>query len=226
MRTKLFAMALVSCLELVMVSGSAQAQLFGFGGRRWGVTIGEPVYYDGYYGYRNGYYEPGVSYSWGGPYYGERGYWAGNRYFFPRYEYTPAYTSPYFAFSNYAVTPTIVDPSVTVASISANDVNAQPTGAVTSQSFYSGPPANNDRMEFRVMLPAADAKLFFNGHLIEQQGDNRTLTTPSAMPGEYDYRVQATWMDNGQEKSEIHNVHLRPGQLATIHFGPTKERKQ
>ncbi len=32
MRTKLFAMALVSCLELVMVSGSAQAQLFGFGG--------------------------------------------------------------------------------------------------------------------------------------------------------------------------------------------------
>ncbi|HEV8060178.1 MAG TPA: hypothetical protein VGP68_09910, partial [Gemmataceae bacterium] len=87
-----------------MVSGSAQAQLFGFGGRRWGVTIGEPVYYDGYYGYRN--YEPSAYYGGGGPYYGERGYWAGNRYFFPRYESASVYTSPYSAYSNYAVTPT------------------------------------------------------------------------------------------------------------------------
>ena len=233
MRTKLLvcAMALAGCLELVGLSNSAQAQLFGFGGRRWGVAVGAPGYYDGYYGYR-GYNGPGVYYGWNGSYYNNNmGYWAGDRFVFPRYEYGAASIYPYF--SNYAVTtngaatPTILDPSVTVAALTASDTAAaQPSGAVSSQSFYSGPSANNDRMEFRVMLPAADAKLFFNDQLVEQRGEDRTLTTASASPGTYDYQVRATWLENGQEKSESHEVHLHPGQRATIQFGPAQAKKQ
>jgi len=225
MRTKLFAMALASCLELVMVSGSAQAQFFaGIGGRRWGVSFGAPVYYDPYYGYADRYYAPGAYYTWGAPYYTDRSYWYSPRYVFPRFGYETVIAYPNV--SNYAVTPTVVDPSVTVADISATDVTAPPAGSVVSQSFYSGPTATGDKMDFRVMLPAADAKLYFNDRLIEQQGVERRLTTPSVPLGQYVYRVRATWMDNGQEKSEFHDVRLHPGQMATIQFGSTKERKQ
>jgi uncharacterized protein (TIGR03000 family) len=221
-------MALAGCLELAGASSSAQAQFFGFGGRRWGVAVGAPGYYDGYYGYHGGYYEPGY-YGWNRPYYPNMGYWGGDRFVFPRYEYGAASVYPYF--SNYAVTnngtmaPTILDPSVTVAAITASDTAAQPSGSVASQSFYSGPPANNDRMEFKVMLPASDARLFFNDQLVDQKGDDRTLTTASALPGSYDYRVRATWQENGQEKSESHDVHLHPGQRATIQFGPAQAKK-
>src|SRR6202041_1042035 len=134
---------------------SAQAQLFRFGGRRWEVAIGEPGYYDGYYGYR-GYYEPGMYYGWNGPYYNNMGYWGRDRFVFPRYEYGTASVYPYF--SNYAVTtngaiaPAILDPSVPLPSSPASDTAAQPSGTISSQSFYSGPPVNNDRMEFKVML--------------------------------------------------------------------------
>ena len=232
MRTRLLlcAMALAGCLELAGVSSSAQAQFFGFGGRRWGVGVGAPGYYDGYYGYQ-GYYVPGMYYS-GNPYYygNNMGYWAGDRFVFPRYEYGAASVYPYF--SNYAVAnngtiaPAIVDPSVTVAAITASDIAAPPSGVVSSQSFYSGPPASNDRMEFKVMLPVSDAKLFFNDQLVEQKCDDRLLTTAPVLPGMYDYHVRATWLDNGQEKSESHEVHLHPGQKATIQFGPAQAKKQ
>ena len=225
MRTKLLAMALVSCLELVTVSSSAQAQLFArFGARRWDVGIGSPVYYDGYYGYRYGYYEPGVYTSWGNPYFSNRSYWDGNRYVFPRYEYTGVPISNYFATA--AMSPAVVDPSVTVAAIPASDLVAPPAGTIVSQSFYSGPPATADKMQFHVLLPAADAKLFFNDQLVEQQGEDRKLITASAPNEQYHYRVRATWMENGQEKSELHGLDLRPGQMATIQFGAVKERKQ
>jgi len=232
MRTRLLvcAMALAGCLELVTVSSSAQAQLFGFGGRRWGGGMSAPGYNDGYYsGYRDGFYEPGNNYGWNGPSNGDRGFWAGTRYVFPRYEYGNSLVYPYFSnfagISNGAASPAIIDPSVTVAAIAASDVAGQPPGTVASQSFYSGRGISNDKMEFRVMLPASDAKLYFNDQLVDQRGDDRMLTTVAVSPGRYDYRVRATWLDNGQEKIESHEVHLQPGQRATIQFGPTQPKK-
>ena len=77
-----------------------------------------------------------------------------------------------------------------------------------------------DKAEFLIKVPAADAKLFFNDKLVEQQGTERKLLTPTLASGlTYTYRVRATWLENGQEKSQEQKLQALPGQALNLTFG-------
>jgi uncharacterized protein (TIGR03000 family) len=199
MRTKVLVLALAGALEIAVGSASAQ-QPDTSAERRWGPADASPGYEPAVYG-RKG---PGVYTGYGRRYYGLPDYGAAmNMYGFPAPVYPPY--SPYWA---RPADGTVVDGS---------------TGADgTSQSFKAGSAA--DKAEFAIKVPAANAKLFFNDKLVEQEGTDRKLITPVLQAGtSYSYRVKATWMENGQEKSQEQKLHVVPGQAMNIAFGEGKQ---
>ncbi len=225
MKTKLFLLALASCLELAIGSGSAQAQFFGryYGGRRWGVVEEAPPYYGPSYIYPPavlGRHGPGIYNYWGTRFYGMPDYYAAmNLYGFPSPVYPPY--SPYAVVNGSPYGAGVVDPSITSAPITSS-LTAAPPAAGTTQSFYAGPGTVSDKAEFRVKVPVPNAKVFFNDALVEQQGTDRLLMTPVLQAGTYNYRVRATWTENGVEKSQDRAVSVQPGQLINLSFGETK----
>ena len=225
MKSKLFLLALASCLELAIGSGSAQAQIFygrSYGGRRWAVDE-TPPYYGPNYIYPPavlGAHGPGIYNYWGTRFYGLPDYGAAiSLYGYPAPVYPPY--SPYAVVNGSPYGNHVVDPSITSAPITSN-LAAAPTNSGTTQSFYAGPGSVSDKAEFRVKVPVPNAKVFFNENLVEQQGTDRTLMTPVLQPGTYNYRVKATWTENGIEKSQDRTVSVQPGQAVTLTFGESK----
>ncbi len=202
MRTKILVLALATCLEIAVGSASAQ-QPDTNAERRWGPADASPTYQPAVYG-RKG---PGVYTGYGRRYYGLPDYGAAmNMYGFPAPVYPPY--SPYWAQP--------ADGGAMNASMSTE--MSSPSGATVSQPFKAG--STPDKAEFLVKVPAADAKLFFNDKFVEQQGTERKLITPTLASGlTYSYRVRATWLENGQEKSQEQKLQAVPGQALNLAFG-------
>jgi uncharacterized protein (TIGR03000 family) len=228
MKTKIFLLALAGCLELGLGSGSAQAQVFygRFGGRRWGVAVGAPVYYGPSYIYPPAVYGahgPGIYNYWGTRFYGLPDYGAAmSLYGFPAPVYPPY--SPYAVVNGTPYSNGVVDPSITSAPItsSLSATPTTPTTPSTTQPAYPATSTVSDKAEFHVKVPVPNAKIYFNDALVEQQGVDRTLMTPSLQPGTYNYRVRATWTENGIEKTQDRAVSVQPGQRIDLSFGETK----
>jgi len=235
MKTKLFVLAVASCLELAIASSSAQAQIYyGRWGRRWGTVVETPVFYygSGFQPAVYGAHGPGIYNYWGTRFYGLPDYQAAmNLYGFPAPVYPPY--SPYAAVTAYPYGNNVVDPSITSAPItsnlatppataSTNQLATPPATASTNQSFYAGPGTVSDKAEFKVKVPVPNAKVFFNDALVEQQGVDRTLMTPVLQPGTYNYRVRAVWAENGVDKTQERTVSVQPGQAVNLTFGDTK----
>ena len=124
-----------------------------------------------------------------GGYYG-RGYgYYGGRYYSP-YNYTDSY---------YA------DPIVQVP---ANDIRP---------SYYS-PSATQQTATVTVLVPRADAKVWFDGAPTSQTGMERRFYTPALDSGTYTYTVRARWMENGQPMERERRVNVQPGQSTTVSF--------
>jgi len=221
MKTKLFLLALASCLELAISSSSAQAQVYygRWGGRRWGGVVEYPAYYGPSYIYPPavlGAHGPGIYNYWGTRFYGLPDYGAAmSLYGFPAPVYPPY--SPY-AVVNGTPYSSVVDPSITSAPITSS-LTAPPTTPAATPSLNAGPGTVSDKAEFRVKVPVPNAKVFFNDTLVEQQGTDRTLMTPALQPGSYNYRVRATWTENGIEKTQERTVSVQPGQAINLNFG-------
>ncbi|HEV8058918.1 MAG TPA: TIGR03000 domain-containing protein [Gemmataceae bacterium] len=198
MRTKLLVLALASCFEIAVSSASAQ-QPDTNAERRWGPADASPTYQPAVYGKKG----PGVYTGYGRRYYGLPDYGAAmNMYGFPAPVYPPY--SPHWAQP--------ADGGTMSAGLSST------SGGTIAQPFKAG--TAPDKAEFSIKVPAADAKLFFNDKLVEQQGTERKLITPALASGlTYTYRVRATWLENGQEKSQEQKLQAVPGQALNLAFG-------
>jgi len=176
-----------------------------------GIDYGRDGYYgdgyrSGYYGdgYRGGYYGDGYrggylrnSY-YGDGWYGRGGYWSNGRWYGP---------SSGYMYSSY---PRYVEESVT---------SQAPAYETTVQE--SAP--NNARVH--VMVPDANAEVFFNGSATEQRGRDRLFETPE-LPnnGRYSYEIKARWQDaNGQMVEKTRTIRLQRGKESFVDF--TQERQ-
>ncbi|OAI54212.1 hypothetical protein AYO44_15290 [Planctomycetaceae bacterium SCGC AG-212-F19] len=176
-------------LTVLATAGNASAQRRGFGGG-WGSV---PYYYGG-----GGYYSPSY-------YYGDRGY--SPYYQGANYGYAPSY---YYTAPNYAINPTPY--------YNATPVVQTPI-ARPSQSFYSGPEGAQQSVVLTVVLPTADAQVWFGDTATTQQGTQRVFQSPALEPGKnFIYTLKARWMENGQAVERERKVTVQAGQRITVNF--------
>jgi uncharacterized protein (TIGR03000 family) len=200
MRKTLLVLGLVA-ITLVASASDAFAQRGGIFGRRGGSGY----YGSGYYGnsyYGNSYYGSGY---YGNRYYGN-GYY-GNRYYgglgsYGGFGYSPGYYSNVTPSYYYDSTPSYY-----------SDTTVQ-SAQVPRTSFYNDPNAAS----VIVLLPAADARVWFDDAQTQQTGMERTFTTPALQPGSYNYTIRAQWTENGRTMDQSRQVRVQPGQSATVDF--------
>jgi len=184
---KTFLILSLAAITLVASASEAFAQRGRVGGGRGGISIGIG---SGYYGsgYRgSGYYGSGY---YGSPYYGSN-YYGGRGYYYssPSYYYESA---PSYYYSD----------SVT-----------QAPPADLRQSFYSDPSAAT----INVILPVAEAQVWFNDAPTTQRGMDRVFHTPSLQQGGT-YTIKARWTENGRTMDQQRQVQVQPGQSVTVDF--------
>jgi len=214
MRKTMLALALTAVVALTVTSDAfAQRRGGGLGGGRgggWGgsgITIGPGGigFYggNGYnpgYGYGSGFYGSGYGNGYYGSSYGSR--YGGSYYGSPYYSqpYYGSYAQPYYSSDYYS--PSIVQsPGMNVYQSSY-----EPTQPTTSATVV-------------VLVPRADATIWFNGAATTQQGMERSFATPPLDSGaSYSYTVRARWMENGQAVERERRVNVQPGQSATVDF--------
>jgi len=93
---------------------------------------------------------------------------------------------------------------------------AQSSAPTTTQSFYSGPPANG--AEIRVILPANGTVSFGRVPLSQDAGAHKYLTPALTGDDAYGYDVQAKWMENGKEVSRTKHVTFYAGDQISVDF--------
>ena len=89
------------------------------------------------------------------------------------------------------------------------------------QADYSAAPssATNNSATVRVLLPDANARVWFDGAPTQQTGADRVFNTPALAPGATNnYRIRASWMQNGQEVTQERIVAVTPGASAVVDF--------
>jgi len=71
-----------------------------------------------------------------------------------------------------------------------------------------------------VMVPSADAQVWFDDNLVTQTGKERSLTTGNLADGKsYDYKVRAKWTDDsGKKVEQAKTVTVKAGQTSTADF--------
>jgi uncharacterized protein (TIGR03000 family) len=199
---------------LLVATDVAQAQRRGSGGRvnlggvsiGWGsgAGYGGRGYYGGNNWYGNNYYGGRGAYgnNWYGSGYGTGFY--GSRYYSPGYStYYPSYNYSYPSNSYY------YSPS---------------TDYVPSTDYY--PPATQQYSQpqstagqIRVLVADAAARVWFDGHLTQQTGTDRTFTTPAMQANSVaTYRVRASWMQAGREVVQERVVSVNAGGTAVVDF--------
>ena len=249
MKIKLFVLSLATCLELLGSSGSAGAQiLLPLTGRNsFGPGIYQPYNtggfgngfggYGGYGGYGlNRFSNEGRSFTAPGYGFRNNGDGLGGDDFSPYagVNRERSLSTPNGSFSPYAGVPrerdfasylnsTTGDPLLYAAFSPGSGVSGDlSSGAanLTRQNFYSGPASTSEKIEFHVKLATPDTKLYFNGNLVDQRGDDRWLgTVPLTDGGIYAYAIKATWISSsGREVTYTKSLHAKPGQLLTIDF--------
>ena len=144
-------------------------------------------------GYGGGGYGGGGYY--GGGLFGGLGYYGGGY----GGGYAPNYYDGTPAYSNYA------DPAALVPPNQAR------------QAYYPAPV--QDSVNVNVLVPVADAQVWFQGRATTQQGMQRLFESPSLAPNHsYTYSIKARWMENGQAVNQERQVNVQAGQNITVNF--------
>ena len=74
-------------------------------------------------------------------------------------------------------------------------------------------------VEMTVILPTADAELWFGKAATTQRGKERVFHSPDLEPGQaFVYKVKARWMNNGQPVEQERQLNVRAGQTITVTF--------
>jgi uncharacterized protein (TIGR03000 family) len=188
-------------------SDTAQAQRWGWGPSRGGVSVnapgfsynyGNPGWYGYNYGYpyggwygRGNYYAPNTSWGYGPSY----GY---NRY--PIYYYPPAG-------SNY---------SQSASGYAGNEYATNNSNQI--MSFYQGNPGQA-QTTLQVRVPDPNAQVTIDNQPTAQRGTDRVFAVPQLEAGKtYSYTVRATWMDGAREVSREKKIEFKAGEPLTVNF--------
>jgi uncharacterized protein (TIGR03000 family) len=154
----------------------------------------------GYYG--RSYY--GGGYYGGGYYLGGWGLGYSPFYRSYGYGYAPSYYDGTPGYSNYA------EPAPVV-----------PTTQV-QQSFY--PTQGQDFVSLKVLVPIADAKVWFQNQATTEQGMQRLFHSPALTPNQnFTYTIKARWMENGQAVNQERRVNVQAGQNITVSFRENRQ---
>jgi uncharacterized protein (TIGR03000 family) len=88
-----------------------------------------------------------------------------------------------------------------------------------TRSYYAEPArAVANVASVRVLLPDAQAQVWFDGNRTKSTGTERLYYTPALTPGTYEYRVKCSFMQDGREVSQERTVSVTPGQTTTVDF--------
>jgi uncharacterized protein (TIGR03000 family) len=152
---------------------------------------------------------------WGGGYYPQARYY--NSYYGGGYSpyagyynsyYGAAAYSPYYPGYGYGPSLSYYYPE-----------RAQLTPAIPAQSFYPGQEAPQQFAAVRVIVPTADAQVWFGNTAMAQQGTERLFNSPSLEPGKtFVYTIKARWMENGAPVERDRRVDVQAGQRVTVNF--------
>jgi len=206
MRKTLTVLGLVAA-SLMVLTNDASAQRRGGGGGRGGYSgsayHGGNYYHSGYNGnYHNGYYHNnaypyvalgvglarGFGYGYGGYYGSGYGYYPYSDYYYSDYSYPGYYAQPAYPATAYYA-------------------------SGTQQSYYSDP----NVATINVMLPDANAQIWFDDSLTRQQGMQRTYHTPPLQAGGT-YTIKARFNNGGQVVDQQRVVNVQPGQSVNVDF--------
>ena len=82
------------------------------------------------------------------------------------------------------------------------------------------PPATEPQSaNVTVLVPAADAQVWFEDKATTQQGMERLFQSPPLEPNQdFTYTIKARWMENGQAVTRERQVHVQAGQSVTVDF--------
>jgi uncharacterized protein (TIGR03000 family) len=212
MRRNLLVLSLAGLTLLASTSDTFAQRRSGGGGRGASTSAGRATvnrgnggnyagrgYGGGYYagrGYGGGYYGGG----YGGGYYGGGilglgllggGYYGGYGYspYYQGYSDAPAYYS---------------DPLI---------------AAQAPQVRQSSYPPVQDFANVTVLVPTADAQVWFQNAATTQQGTQRLFNSPSLTPNEkFTYTIKARWMENGKVINQERMVNVQSGQNVRVDF--------
>jgi uncharacterized protein (TIGR03000 family) len=151
-------------------------------------------------------YSSGISIGVGrGGYYGPSGYYGGlgysPLYLGSGYGYSPSY---YYATPSYGVIPMTY---------------AEPAPTQIRQSYYGAPAALQQSVSVTVLVPAADAQVWFENRATTQQGMERLFESPPLEPNHnFTYTVKARWLENGRAVDRERRVSVQAGQSVTVNF--------
>ncbi len=100
--------------------------------------------------------------------------------------------------------------------------SSRQTGEITNQSGYAfGPRAlPGDRAYLRVIVPAPNTKLIYDGHEVAGKGLLRSLMTARIQPGQsLVYTLVAYWKDpSGNPRVSVHEAAISAGDHQTVEF--------
>lgn len=221
---RLLAPAILGMACLLIATDAAQAQrrggYYGGGGDRGFINIGGlgigwgsgGTYIGPAYGYGSGYYGGGRGW-YGNNYYGSGyGGYYGNRYspwgyssYYPSYSYSyPSYSYSY--------------PSYSYSTPSYSSYYSPSTDYYPPATQQSSQPQSTAG-QIRVIVPDASARVWFDGHLTQQTGTDRTFTTPSMEASTVaTYRVRASWTQGGREVVQERVVSVNASGSAVVDF--------
>jgi uncharacterized protein (TIGR03000 family) len=151
-------------------------------------------------------YSPGISIGVGrGGYYAPYSYYGGLGY------------SPYYLGSGYGYSPSYyyTTPSYGVIPMTY----AQPAPMQIRQSYYPVPTTVLQSVSVTVLVPAADAQVWFENRATSQQGTERLFESPLLEPNHnFTYTIKARWLENGKAVDGERRVSVQAGQSVTVNF--------
>lgn len=84
--------------------------------------------------------------------------------------------------------------------------------------FQPAPPAALPA-NIHLVVPASQAKVYFETYATKATGVNRDFVTPAIEAGSsFKYHVTVTWNESGQDLTIARDVAVTPGQSATVDF--------
>ena len=171
--------------------------------------------YDGGWGYA-----PGISMGAGRggaylPYgYSSIGVGRGGAYSPYGYNFSRSY-GPYYPSYGYSYAPNYYDAAPRYYSEPAYVVPA----TQIRPAYYQAPTAAQQSVSVTVLVPDANAQVWFEDGLTSQTGTQRMFHSPPLEPNRtFTYTVKARWMENGQAINQESQIKVQAGQSYTITF--------
>ena len=194
---------------------------YSAGGLNWqpgyGVSYGNFNYSLAYglnYGYNPAYGNSQFGYSqpYGYQTYGYNPYYGGSGYTVPQWT---GQTNPY-AYGSYNMQPGYnMQPSYNY-SMPGTTVMGQQQSGVTQAMYQSG----NAPAYVRVIVPSADAQVFFGETATQQNGTSvRNFVSPPLEPNkQFQYEIKAQWKQGDQTKEEKRTIDVQAGSQVVVNF--------